>query len=161
MSKEKAKTSGSADKNLKALNEKVAELTNALQIERADAINLRRRTEEDRSRQATIAKINVVIKLLPVIDSLQRAEQHVPTDLAQTDFVNGINAVIRQFEKFLSDLGIERIKTVEEAFDPRYHEAIALEEGSGTQEIVSEEIQPGYKIGDEVIRHAIVKVIMK
>ena len=161
MSKDKPKPAIGSAAALKALQQQVAELTDALQRERADAINLRRRTEEDRTRQASYAKANVIIKLLPVIDSLQRADQHVPAELAQTDYVNGIKAVIRQFEKFLSDLGIERIKTVGEIFDPRFHEAIALEEGNGSQEIVSDEIQSGYKIGDEVIRHAIVKVIMK
>jgi molecular chaperone GrpE len=160
MSKAKPR-SGGTDPYLSELEQKVGELTEALQRERADAINLRRRMEEDRTRQSIYARANVIIKLLPVIDSLQRADQHVPPELAQNEYVKGIKAVIRQFEKILSDLGVERIKTVGEVFDPRFHEAIALEEGNGTQEIVSQEIQPGYKIGEEVIRHAVVKVIMK
>ena len=160
MSKAKPR-SGGTDPYLQELEQKVGELTEALQRERADAINLRRRMEEDRTRQSIYARANVIIKLLPVIDSLQRADQHVPPELAQNEYVKGIKAVIRQFEKILSDLGVERIKTVGEVFDPRFHEAIALEEGNGTQEIVSQEIQPGYKIGGEVIRHAVVKVIMK
>jgi molecular chaperone GrpE len=55
-------------------------------------------------------------------------------------------------------MGVERIKTVGEMFDPRYHEAVSMEEGDGTEEIVSDELQAGYKLGDEVIRHAMVRV---
>ena len=53
---------------------------------------------------------------------------------------------------------IEGIKTVGEPFDPHYHEAVSMEEGEGGQEVVSEELQSGYKLGDEVIRHAMVRV---
>jgi len=161
MSKDSPRPTKTADKTAKALQQEITELTDALQRERADAINLRRRTEEDRSRQATFAKANIIIKLLPFIDSLQRADQHVPAELAQTDYVKGIQATFRQFEKLLTDLGVERIKTVGEVFDPRIHEAVVLEEGDGTEEIVSDEIQAGYKIGNEVIRRAMVKVIMQ
>ena len=53
---------------------------------------------------------------------------------------------------------MQRIKTVGEPFDPRFHEAVSVEEGDGPDEIVSEELQSGYRIGDDVIRHAMVKV---
>jgi molecular chaperone GrpE len=66
--------------------------------------------------------------------------------------------VVRQFEKTLADIGVKRIKTVGEPFDPHIHEAVSAEEGDGDQEIVSEELQAGYKLGDEVIRHAMVRV---
>ena len=74
------------------------------------------------------------------------------------DRTSGVQGVVKQFEKTLADLGVERIKTVGEPFDPVYHEAVSAEEGEGTVEIVSEELQSGYKLGDEVIRHAMVRV---
>ena len=55
-------------------------------------------------------------------------------------------------------IGVERIKTVGEHFNPELHEAISMEEGEGDTEVVTEELQAGYKVGDEIIRHAMVKV---
>ena len=75
--------------------------------------------------------------------------------------MKGVQGVVKQFEKTLADMGVERIKTVGEPFDPHLHEAVGIEEGDSGQEIVSEELQPGYKLGDEVIRHAMVKVKVK
>lgn len=141
-----------------ALEQQVADLTDALQRERADAMNVRRRAEEERVKMAGYFKASVVAGLLPVIDNFERALKHVPEELQGNTYIKGIQAVVTQFEKALSDIGVERIATVNQVFDPRYHEAVQMEEGDGTQEIVSEELQSGYKLGDEVIRHAMVKV---
>lgn len=139
----------------------IKELTEALQRERADAENLRRRHSEEITGLKTHVKASVVRELLPVIDNFERALKHVPKDLVQNDYVKGVNAIVSQFEKTLEGLGVERIKTVGEVFDPRYHEAISMEDGDGTVEVVCEELQPGYKIGNDVIRHAMVKVKME
>jgi molecular chaperone GrpE len=136
----------------------VAELTAALQRERADATNLRRRHDEQVASLQTTVKANVVRDLLPVIDNFERALKHVPADLAGNDYIKGVQGVVKQFEKTLADIGVVRIQTVGKQFDPRYHEAVSMEDGDGEQEVVSEELQAGYKIGDEVIRHAMVRV---
>jgi molecular chaperone GrpE len=154
-------TSKSPKVDPKALQEQVAELTRALQQERADAINVRRRSEEDRSKLASFYKAMVIRDLLPAIDNLERAIKHTPEDLKNSDYAKGIEGVVKQFDKIFADLGIERISTVGEMFDPRYHEAVAMEEGQGSHEVVSEELQAGYKLGDEVLRHAMVKVKME
>jgi molecular chaperone GrpE len=140
------------------LEQQVNDLTEALQRERADAINIRRRHEEQINGMRGVIKANVVRDLLPVIDNFDRALKHVPKDLEENDYIKGVQGVVKQFEKTLQDMGVERIKTVGEPFDPRYHEAVTMEEGDGTEEIVSEELQSGYKIGEEIIRHAMVKV---
>ncbi len=93
--------------------------------------------------------------------NFERSLKHVPEDLADNDYIKGIQSVVKQFEKTLTILGVQRIKTVGEVFDPRWHEAVAMEDGDGTQEIISEELQAGYHLGDEVIRHAMVKVKMQ
>lgn len=139
-------------------NNEVQALTEALQRERADAVNLRRRHEEEITRLRSSVKASVIEDLLPVIDNFERALKHVPTELENNDYVKGVQGVVKQFEKTLTDIGVERIKTVGEPFDPHIHEAVSAEEGDGDQEIVSEELQAGYKIGNEVIRHAMVKV---
>lgn len=141
-----------------ALEEQVAQLTAALQRERADATNIRRRHDEQIAALSTSAKAGVVKALLPVIDNFERSLKHVPEELEGNDYVKGIQGIVRQFEKTLADLGVTRIKTVGEPFDPHLHEAVSMEEGDGGEEIVSEELQPGYALGDDVIRHAMVRV---
>jgi molecular chaperone GrpE len=135
----------------------IADLTAALQRERADAENLRRRHDDQIAGLKTSVKALVVKDLLPVIDNFERALKHVPKDLEGNDYVNGIQSIVKQFEKTLTDMGVERIKTVGEPFDPHLHEAVSAEEGDGP-EVVSEELQSGYKIGDDVVRHAMVRV---
>lgn len=141
--------------------QQLAELTEALQRERADAMNLRRRHAEELAGLKTRLKANVVRELLPVIDNFERALKHVPQDLQGNDYVKGVQGVVKQFEKTLADMGVQRIETVDAPFDPRYHEAVSMEEGDGVQEVVSEELQSGYKIDDDVIRHAMVRVKLK
>lgn len=140
------------------LQQQVAELTDALQRERADAANIRRRHDEQIAGLRTSVKAHVVRDLLPIVDNFERALKHVPKDLENNDYIKGVQAVVRQFEKTLADIGVERIKTVGEQFDPHLHEAVSMEEGEGDKEIVSEELQSGYKLGDEVLRHAMVRV---
>ena len=147
----------------------IAELTEALQRERADAENIRRRHTEEIMGLKTHVKANVVRELLPVIDNINRALAHAPktrssqltADSSQLktweDWAKGVMSVKAQFEKVLSGMGVERIKTVGTAFDPHLHEAVSIE-GDGGHEIVAEELQPGYKIANDVIRHATVRV---
>ncbi len=145
-----------------ALQQQLGELTEALQRERADATNIRRRHEEDIANLRTRLKANVVRDLLPVIDNFERALKHVPKDLAEYDYIKGVQGIVKQFEQTLADMGVERIKTVGEAFNPHLHEAVSMEEGEDdnqdSQEIVSEELQSGYRLGDDVLRHAMVRV---
>lgn len=140
------------------LQQKVAELTDALQRERADIINVRRRHDEQIGDLKNLVKAGVVRDLLPVLDTFERALKHVPADLKDNDYIKGVKGVVKQFEKTLEDIGVQRIKTVGEVFDPVFHEAVSMEDGDGTTEVVSEELQAGYRLGDEVIRHAMVRV---
>jgi molecular chaperone GrpE len=159
MSKDKKQES--ENKRLEGLQQKIEELTEALQRERADSTNLRRRTEEEKSKLGDFYKANVIRKLLPALDNLERALKHTPKDLKGHDYVKGVQGVIKQFEKVLSDLGVEKIKAEGEKFDPKYHEAVGMEEGDGDEEVVAEEHQAGYTLGEEVVRHAFVKVKME
>ncbi len=137
---------------------KIDQLTEALQRERADSTNIRRRHDQDMANLRTRVKATVVEDLLPVIDNFERALKHVPKDLKDNDYVKGVEGVVKQFEKSLANMGVERIKTVGEPFDPALHEAVSMEEGDGGHEVVSEELQSGYRLGDDVIRHAMVRV---
>jgi molecular chaperone GrpE len=161
------------DSQISNLNSQIAELTEALQRERADAVNLRRRHDEQMASLKNVAKASVIRNLLPIIDNFERALKHVPKESSHEpratsheaqkllDWIEGVKKILAQFEKTLEQLGVEKIKTVGEPFDPRFHEAVSVDEGDGDQEIVSEELQSGYKLGDDVIRHAMVKVRME
>jgi molecular chaperone GrpE len=145
----------------KAVHQKVDEvavLTEALQRERADSQNLRRRHEQDVARLRDYVKADVIRDLLPVIDNFERSVKHIPENLKNSDYIMGIKSILNQFEKVIKDLGVEKIETVGQPFNPTVHEAVVIEEGEGEHEIVVEELQSGYKIGNQVIRHAIVKV---
>jgi molecular chaperone GrpE len=149
---------------LSELNEyeqQIQQLTDALQRERADSINVRRQHDTQMDALRIVAKAKVIKDLLPVIDNFERAIKHVPADLEDNDYIKGVQGVVKQFEDTLASMGVERIKTVDEPFDPTYHEAVSMEEGEGSTEIVSEELQAGYKIGQDVIRHAMVRVTTK
>lgn len=142
---------------IKDLQKQVEDLTNSLKRERADAINIRRRHDEQMAGLKNVIKAGVVRDLLPVLDNFERSLKHVPKDIETHDYIKGVAGVVKQFEKTLADMGVQRIKTVGEFFDPNLHEAVATE-GEGNSEIVSEELQSGYILGDEVIRHAMVRV---
>ena len=159
----KKTTSAAADEptELNEYEQQIQQLTDALQRERADATNIRRQHDDQIASLRTIVKANVVRDLLPVIDNFERALKHVPKELKTNDYVKGVQGVVKQFDETLAGIGVERIKTVHEPFDPKYHEAVSMEEGDGTHEIVSDELQAGYKIGEDVIRHAMVRVSLK
>jgi len=136
----------------------IAELTEALKRERADSINLRRRYDEQIGSVKEVVKASVVEDLLPVIDNFERSLKHIPKDLENNDFVKGVQGVVKQFEHTLTSMGVTKIKTVGETFNPALHEAVGMEEGEGDHELITEELQPGYQLNDQVIRHAMVKV---
>ncbi len=143
------------------LLQQVAELTDALQRERADAANVRRRAEEDKAKLGTFYKSLVVRELLPVIDNFVRALKNTPKELANNDYIKGVAGTVKQFETVLAKLGVERIKTVGQLFNPNLHEAVSMEEGEGATEVVAEELQAGYTLQDEVLRHAMVRVTLQ
>jgi len=143
------------------LQQQVADLTDALQRERADVSNVRRQHDALIGGLRSSVKTQVISELLPVIDNFERALKHVPDELKDNAYVKGVQGVVKQFEGTLQQMGVERIKTVGEVFDPGLHEAVSMDEGDGTVEVVFEELQPGYRLGNDVIRHAMVKVRME
>ncbi len=158
MTEKKKPTTAKIDPAIAALEEQVAQLTDALQRERADATNIRRRHDEEMANLRNRVKATVIKDLLPIVDNFERALKHVPAELVDNAYIKGVGGVVKQFEKTLADMGVQRIATVGEPFNPEYHEAVSAEEGDGDTEVVCEELQAGYKIGEDVIRHAMVRV---
>jgi molecular chaperone GrpE len=115
--------------------------------------------ERQRLEARTAATVDVVRKLLPVIDDFERALQNVPDDLAAHTWVEGMTLVERKLRNILDSFNVEQIAAVGEPFDPNYHEAI-IQEPSDEYEsgVVIREMQAGYKLRDRVIRAALVAV---
>ena len=126
---------------------------------KADLENFKRRSGEESARNVKVARLAVVLEFLPVIDNFDRAFSDVPQDIQESPWYGGVNAIKSQFESILKGLGIERIDTVGKPFDPNLHEAISHEESDQYEaDTVSEEFEAGYRLGEDVIRHARVKV---
>lgn len=146
----------SSDKSVEQV--KLAELEADLKRVQADFINFRRRSEEERGEVLSLVKQDVVRQILPLLDNLERSLGHLPPELADNAWAQGTKQIAKQSQDTLKSLGVEKIQALGQPFDHHLHEAIAYEEGDGDTEVVVEELQPGYRLGERVIRHAMVKV---
>lgn len=134
------------------------ELTGDLKRVQADFVNYQRRTEEEKAQIMEIAKETIIAELLPVLDDINRALAHVPKELANNTWAQGVAQIAKQTESALHTFGVEPIRAKGEEFNPQVHEAVSFDEGDGEHEIVLEEMRTGYKLGDKVIRPSMVKV---
>lgn len=122
----------------------------------ADFQNYKRRTEEERANAGRLANLSFVINILPVVDDLGRALDNLDVKLAGLQWVEGIRAIQRKFEGALQASGVTEIPADGQDFDPNIHEAIG--EDIGEQGKVVRVLQKGYRLGDRVIRPAMVMV---
>lgn len=150
-------------KKQEELEQQVGELTQDLQRTRADFENYRKRVESEKESARSIGKTQAVLKLLPVIDNIERAITHTPDDIKDHVWVKSVANLVKHLEKSLEGLDLKRISAKPgDAFDPLTHEAIQFdEESEGEHEVIAEELQSGYTLGGEVIRPAMVKVTRK
>jgi molecular chaperone GrpE len=122
----------------------------------ADFANYKRRTEQEREESARFANTALLLNVLPAVDDLERALQHVDPDLEDSVWIDGIRQILRKLKGALAAAGVTEIPAVGEAFDPNVHEAIAEDEGE-TGRVLSE-AQRGYRLGNRVIRPSMVVV---
>jgi molecular chaperone GrpE len=139
-------------------DEQITELTADIQRLQAEFINFKRRSEEERVRAVAAGKEQAVTALLPVLDNIERAVAHEPEDIKDHAWVKGVGAVSKQLASQLEAIGLKQIGIVGEPFDPQKHDAIAVDDGEGETEVVSAVLQTGYQFGEQIIRHAMVKV---
>ncbi|MBE0466143.1 MAG: nucleotide exchange factor GrpE [Candidatus Desulforudis sp.] len=123
----------------------------------ADFDNFRRRTRQERDEWFRQAAEDVVAAVLPVLDNFERALEK-PGDRLE-DFLAGVRMIHRQLEGILADQGLERVPGPGGEFNPSIHEAVArVETGEAPENMVIEELRPGYYFRGRVIRPAMVKV---
>ncbi len=139
----------------------LSDITNDLQRVQAEIINYKRRSEEEKLRSLSYGKEQAATALLPVLDSIDRAILHEPADIKDHQWVKGINSLALQLEKELSQIGLSKIGSEGEEFDPNIHEAVSMDDSEGKTEVVAEVLQNGYQLGTTIIRPAMVRVTKK
>ena len=159
MKKEDKKTAKQTEAPEISENEqKLGELTLGWQRCQADFANYRRQAEEDRKKLLRLANADLLHEILPVLDNFQLAAKHVPAELENNNWAQGVKQIEKQLETILESEGLTRIETVGTEFNPHLHEAIEHVESDQPEGIITDEISAGYKFGEEVLRPARVKV---
>jgi molecular chaperone GrpE len=144
------------NKKLAEAESKTSEYKDSWLRSQAEFQNYRKRIERDSELTYISLKGDIIKKILPVLDDLERALQNRSAD---DPWANGIELVARKFQNILESEGIKRIEAVGTEFDPNFHEAISHEPADGVQSgHVIGVVQNGYMIGERVIRPALVRV---
>lgn len=131
---------------------KAAELLGDLQRVQADFANYRKRALRDQQAMADRARASVITQLLPVLDDLDRARSHGDLDSGP------LKSVAEKLVSVLEGLGLSGFGEEGDAFDPALHEAVQ-HEGEGTHPVVGTVMRRGYRVGEQVVRHAMVGVV--
>lgn len=143
--------------------QRIGELTQDLQRIRADFENYRKRVDVEKEMAKASGKVQAINSLLPVIDNIERAIGHIPKELEHNVWAKGVAGLVKNLEKSLVTLNLSRIDASKDApFNHELHEAVQFdEEAEGEHEVIAEELQSGYMLGNDVLRPAMVKVTKK
>ena len=139
-----------------AIKAELDETTDRLKRLMAEFDNFKKRSAKEREGLYNSILSDIVSSLLPVVDNLENA---VNVSTEDENYKQGVELVLKQFKDVLTSVGVQEIETVGTTFNPEYHEAVSSvqDESLGEKEI-KEVYRKGYKIGDRVIRHAMVVV---
>ncbi|MDR2524032.1 MAG: nucleotide exchange factor GrpE [Candidatus Nomurabacteria bacterium] len=152
-----------ANRKMDKQDETTAELTTDLQRVRADFENFRKNVDARLAAARQTGYADAVLSLLPVVDNIERAVSHLPAELADNEWARGVANLGKQLETTLGELGIQRINAQPGTpFNPTFHDAVQFDDStSGETETIESELQPGYLLNDQPIRHAMVRVTRK
>lgn len=138
---------------------KIAELTDRVARQMAEFDNFRKRSEKEKMERYEFGAKDIVEKILPIVDSFERGLAAVTEEEKETPFVDGMDKVYKQLLTALTDMKVEAIPAVGEAFDPELHNAVMhTEDENFGENTVAEEFQKGYKYKEHVVRHSMVRV---
>ena len=122
----------------------------------ADLVNYQNRKASEHKELVEFSKQITVMKLMPSLESLEQVLIYAPDDPKYKEWLTGLKATIVQLEKNMEELGVTKIKTLGQPFDPHLHEAV--EEAEGTPGEIIKELQPGFMLNNKVISPAKVVV---
>jgi molecular chaperone GrpE len=129
------------------------------QRERADFTNYKRRSEQEAAERAGRAADDLLLKVVAIADDFDLAIEHVPVESRESPWVEGIGAIDRKLRLLLESAGVTALRTVGQPFDPREQQAISYEESADVPDgTVLRELQRGYRVGDRILRPALVAV---
>jgi molecular chaperone GrpE len=135
------------------------ELLTRLKYAQADLENLRKRSDRETREAGDAAVRNLVTKLLSVRDELELAVEHADGGEARSGFRDGIGMISRNLDAALESVGVERIECVGKPFDPSLHEAVdKVQGGKEGEDMVVEEMRPGFTFRGQLLRPSMVKV---
>jgi len=141
------------------LEKEVAEYKDQWLRAAADYKNFKRRTDQERADLIRGASAGLVLKLLPVVDDLERALSSATPDIEATPWYGGFKLIPQKLQTVLESEGVTPIQALGQDFDPNFHEAVIYEAaGEGQEGKVVAELQKGYKLRDRVLRPTMVKV---
>ena len=141
---------------IKAQKEEIDEKDDRIKRLMAEFENFKKRSDKERLGMYNSVMGDVVMKLLPVLDNLEKA---VAAESKDEQYKNGIEMVEKQFQDVLKANGVKEIESIGKPFDPSLHEAVSLVEDSNLgPKTIKEEYRKGYTIGDKVLRHSLVVV---
>ncbi|MGE5582075.1 MAG: nucleotide exchange factor GrpE [Bacillota bacterium] len=147
------------EEELKAALESKEEYYNRMLRTQADFENFRRRSRQEYEQITCFAGEELLKKILPVLDSLERAVDSFSEQSDNSSWQEGVSLTLKQFQAILKSEGLEQIATLQQAFDPQVHEALLQEKSDQvTCPTVIEELQKGYKYKGKLLRPALVKV---
>jgi molecular chaperone GrpE len=136
-----------------------AEYLDGWQRARAEFANYKKRNEQERQELFKLANVTLITRLLPIFDDFERAFQTLPSNLLSLTWIDGVALIYRRLQAILEAEGLTPIETEGQSFDPLLHEAVTYEESAEHQEgQIIGEVQRGYKLGDRVLRPALVRV---
>lgn len=136
-----------------ALQAELEKMTTIAKQALADLQNFRRRAEEEKAAFVTFANAQLVTALLPTLNSINLALKHEPKD---AEWTKGAEQIFKQILEAFAKQGLQEIPTLNQPFNPRLHEALLV--APGEKDLVLEELEKGYMLGDRVIKQARVKV---
>jgi molecular chaperone GrpE len=150
---------GSAPSPASEEKNEIAKLRDQYLRTAADFENYRKRTRREVDDAQRRGRESALKDLLPVFDNLERAAAHAANAADAKSVVDGLRIVMKQWESTLEKMGVKRVATVGTPFDPAIHEAIQhLESPDHPAGVVLAEVQPGYSMGDYLVRAAMVVV---
>ncbi|MEA2037382.1 MAG: nucleotide exchange factor GrpE [Nanoarchaeota archaeon] len=136
-------------------DKKISELTDSLQRMQAEFENYKRYVEKQKAEFVKYAKDDMIVKLLPLLDSFEIALRNTQNN---EKFVKGVELIFGQLYNLLVSEGLRPIECLGKKFDPYKHEVLLTEESDKEEGTILDELQKGYMLGEKIVRHSKVKI---
>ncbi len=150
------KTPEELEEEVEKLKKENAKYYEHLQRTVAEFDNYKKRVGKEKENTYRLTVGDVILKYIPVLDNLEKAIQ---TDTTDGKMKEGVELIYKQICDIMVSFGVETIDAVNQTFNPEFHDAVMhIESKDYGEKIVVEELRKGYKIGDRVLRHSMVKV---